>query len=45
MRGPGVKTEVMPGQAPQHLQQVGDRDQDDGRGDANQSERHRFGKP
>ena len=35
MRGAGVETEVMSGQAPQHLQQVGDRDQDDGCGDAN----------
>ena len=45
MRGPGVQTKVMPGQAPQYLQQVGDRDQDDGFGDANQLEMHPFGKP
>ena len=30
MRGAGVETEVMSGQAPQHLQQVGDDDQDYG---------------
>ena len=35
MRCAGVQTEVMPGQAPQHLQQVGD--QDDWAGEGNQS--------
>ena len=35
MRCLGVQAQVMPGQAPQHLQQVGD--QDDWGGEGNQS--------
>ena len=38
MRGAGVPPAVLSGQAPQHLQQVGQRDQDDGCGDANQGQ-------